>query len=76
MAERRICRRERGEGDDDDAAKANDGDDVEVVMRRNGKVDFAARGAVLHARQVLVARAIMERTAAEVDIFMVNDGRW
>lgn len=26
---------------------------------------------MLHARQDLVARAIMERTAAEVDIFMV-----
>ncbi len=28
---------------------------------------------MLHARQDLVARAIMERTAAEVDIFMVNE---
>ena len=32
VAERRICRRARGEGDADDAAKTNDGD--EAAKRR------------------------------------------
>ncbi len=65
VADRRMRRDEA----DDDAAAANEDD--ETKRREDLKAVVAVRGAVLHAWQFVLASASRERTAAEVDIFMV-----